>query len=179
MTYPTRALSLRTLALLALVGCGDKPYEDDTSSDDTSAIDDTSAQEGQSIEGDWLSEGEDVSPLFQSSFFNYVSISATFQSDGSYSVLATDQAGTTTTLEGTYEVDASALPNTIVLTQATPSAATAEGIWQLDGSTLTYEVVQVDPDYGFTAPTRETGFGSTSGGTIEPDANIQIYKAVE
>jgi hypothetical protein len=73
-------------------------------------------------------------------------------------------------------VDASTSPGSITLTQASPYAATAVGIYQVDGDTLTYEVVQTLPDYGFTPPTSETGFGSTSGPGLDADVNIQIYQ---
>jgi hypothetical protein len=79
-------------------------------------------------------------------------------------------------LVGTFVADEGTSPATIVLTQTSPYAATAEGIYQVDGDTLTYEVVQTQPDYGFLPPTPETGFGSTSGTGLNPGDNIQIYR---
>ena len=50
------------------------------------------------------------------------------------------------------------------------------GIYEVDGNTLTYEVVQVDPDYGFTPPTPESGFGSTGGPNMTEGINVQVYR---
>jgi len=73
-------------------------------------------------------------------------------------------------------VSAATDPGTISLSQSVPTEATAEGIWQVSGTTLTYEVVQTDPDFGFTAPTPEAGFGSTAGPGLTPDINVQVYE---
>ena len=126
--------------------------------------------------GTWLSEGSNISPLFQSAFFNYVSIVADFSSDLNYSVVATDNEGANTTFEGSFVIDITGTIPTIVLTQTAPSAATAEGIWQLQGEELHYEVVQTNPNpYNFVAPTPETGFGSSSGPGLTAGDNVQIY----
>ena len=140
---------------------------------DTGDTQDTGA--GGSIVGDWLSEGANIAPLLSGAPFNYVSIDAHFDADLSYEVVATNADGQTGTLTGTYVASDATTPGTITLSQATPYTATAEGIWQIDGSTLTYEVVQVDPSYGFTPPTPESGFGTTAGDGIEPGENVQVY----
>ncbi len=130
----------------------------------------------QSIVGDWLSQGADLAPLLSADPFNYVSIAAAFGADGSYNVQSTDASGQSGTLRGTFAVDTSTVPGSITLSQSAPYTATASGIWQVDGSKLTYEVVQTDPDYGFTPPTPATGFGSTAGDGLNPGDNVQIYR---
>ena len=177
---------MKTLALLALLfGCKD-PYADDSTADDSdtttddsatddSATDDTSQPEEQDITGGWLSEGDNISELFRLPIFDYVSIVANFGTDGSYDVVATNGDGVATTLTGTYVVDITPVIPTIVLSQVTPSEATAEGIWQIQGGELHDEVVQTVPDYGFSPPTPEAGFGSTSGTGLTPGMNVQIY----
>lgn len=130
-------------------------------------------QTEQSITGSWRSEGDNVAPLLQASGVAWVD--ATFKSDGTYTTQVGDTAGKTYDLAGTYSVDTSTLPGTIIANQTSPFAATAEGIWQVDGSTLTYEVAQTSPDKGFTPPTPEEGFGSTKGTNVQEGVNIQIY----
>ena len=152
---------------------------DGTSGDDTGGTDGGGGDGGGTgalIAGSWLSTGDDVSPLFSKRPFNYVEITANFEVDGSYLVHVLDESGQEADLEGTYVADDSTTPSSIVLTQATPYAATAEGIYQVDGDTLTYEVVQTQPDYGFLPPTPETGFGTTSGSGLNPGDNTQIYR---
>lgn len=177
-----------TFLLLALA-CAVDDVKDDTGAPDdtadtadsgdttdTSETGDTSGDDGPGdLTGTWLSEGENLSPLFAAEPFSYVSITADFGGDGAYDVAATDADGQTVTLTGTYVVDVTTNPGTIILTQTTPYSATAEGIWQVVGTTLTYEVVQTVPDYGFTPPTPETGFGSTAGGSLAPGDNVQVY----
>lgn len=166
--------------LLLATACTGNPYKDDSSGDSGTDSPVDSEPAAPALLGSWLSEGENISPLFQSSFFNYVSIQAVFNADLSYEVVATDAEGASTTLTGSFVVDTSTTPAGIVLTQATPSAVTAEGIWQVEGTLMTYEVVQTDPNpYGFVAPTPETGFGSTSGPGLNPGDNVQKYERVE
>lgn len=127
-----------------------------------------------SLLGTWLSEGADVSPLFTS--VDYDSVQATFGSDCSYQVLAVTGAGDSYDINGTWSADEGTDPATIVQTQAQPYEATADGIWQIVGDTLTFEVVQTDPDYGFTAPTPTSGFGSTAGQGLSAGDNTQTYQ---
>lgn len=165
--------------IFALAACTGDPYKDDSTADSTGDSEDSEAS-APAITGDWLSEGANISPLFQSSFFSYVSIQASFGEDGTYAVTATDADGATTDLTGTYVVDESTTPATITLSQTTPSAVTAEGIYQVEAEVMTYEVVQTDPNpYGFVAPTPSTGFGSTSGPGLSPGDNVQTYVRVE
>lgn len=178
-----------TLLLLALGACTGDPYKDDSTADDSATTDDTSTTDDTNTDdsadpvidsklvGAWISEGENLSPLFAGRFFKYVSVSAEFKADASYVVQAVDQAGSTYDFTGSFVIDESTAPATIVLTQATPSVVTAEGIYEIDeADLLTYEVVQTDPNpNGFVAPTPETGFGSTSGPGLNPGDNVQKY----
>jgi hypothetical protein len=178
-----------TLLLLALGGCTGDPYKDDSPTDDSAAADDTNTTDDTNTDdsadpvidstlvGAWLSEGENLSPLFAGRFFKYVSVSADFKADASYTVQAVDQAGATYDFTGTFTIDETTSPASIVLVQATPSVVTAEGIYAVDeADLLTYEVVQTDPNpNGFVAPTPETSFGSSSGPGLNPDDNVQKY----
>lgn len=140
--------------------------------------DDTAAGTG-SLVGDWVSEGDDISPLFAVDPFNFVTINASFLADASYTVEVVDVDGQTGTLTGTFVTDTSTSPATIVLTQATPYAATASGIWEIAQGELTYEVAQTSGGTGLVPATPETGFGSTSGAGLEAGVNVQIYVAAE
>lgn len=176
------------ILLLAALACAPDDVTDakdtggDTSGDNGGDSggngDDTAGGNGggtDSIVGTWLSEGDNISALFAGDPFNYVAITSTFNEDLSYTASATDNEGGSNALSGTYTVDTSTSPGTIVLEQASPYTATASGIWQIEGDTMTYEVVQTEPDYGFVPPTPESGFGTTSGPNIEPGVNVQVY----
>lgn len=175
-----RIRALTALALsLSLIACQPDDVDDtNTGTDDTADTADTgdtadSGEETPSIEGDWLSEGEDVSTLL--GYFSVVKVEATFSADGSYTVISTDDQGAPTTYSGTYTVDDSTDPHGIVVTQAQPSAATSRGIFAIDGGTMQYEVVQ--DGIGYTAPTPETGFGSTAGTGLSEGDNVQVFQA--
>jgi hypothetical protein len=184
---------LALLTLTLLVACRPDDVDDTGSPSDGGATDGGTADGGggdgggdgggtadacaaSALLGDWLSQGDDVSPLFQSATFDYASIEASFTADCAYTVLATTGAGDQYTLTGTWSADEGTTPASIVQQQSSPYAATAEGIFQVDGDTLTFEVVQTTPDYGFTAPTPSTGFGSTAGQGLSPGDNTQTYQ---
>lgn len=184
---------LALLTLTLLVACRPDDVDDTGSPSDGGATDGGTADGGggdgggdgggtadacaaSALLGDWLSQGDDVSPLFQSATFDYASIAASFTADCAYTVLATTGAGDQYTLTGTWSADEGTTPASIVQQQSSPYAATAEGIFQVDGDTLTFEVVQTTPDYGFTAPTPSTGFGSTAGQGLSPGDNTQTYQ---
>lgn len=183
----SRSLPLPVLMWLLLSACAPDDVTDrvrDTgatgrdSDADTDSDTDTDTEPGaQSIVGNWVSSGADLAPVLAGDPFNYVAIHAVFSSDASYSVEATDSDGQNGTLRGSYATSTATVPGTITLTQSTPYTATAEGIWQVDGSKLTYEVVQTDPDYGFTAPSPAAGFGSTLGDGLNAGDNVQIYRS--
>jgi hypothetical protein len=125
------------------------------------------------IVGTWVSTGANIAPLLYAAPFKVRTISATFNNDGSYTIVQTDSAGTKSTLTGTYVTAAggAASPKdsirTIVATQMTPTAVTAEGIYQVTpgtSTTMKYEVVQTQPAIGVAKPTAALGFGSTAAG---------------
>lgn len=166
-----RYVPFAALALVVLAGCP----EDEPTVVEPTATDEP--MEDPAIVGDWVSEGDDVSPLLV--LFATATIDATFAADGSYTVVQTDTSDASVTYTGTYTVDESTDPATIVVTQTSPTAATASGIWavEADGS-LRYEVIQTTPDIGFMPPTVEAGFGSSSGPNLAADANIQVFQPV-
>lgn len=125
--------------------------------------------------GTWVSEGSDISPLFANLPFSYTMIVATFRADGTVVTDIEDKDGATYVTSGTWEADNATVPASIVLVQVEPYAGRLEGIFQVDGDELTYEVVQVEPDYGYVPPTPANGFGSTSGPSLTPGINVQTY----
>lgn len=137
---------------------------------------DTGVDTNDALAGDWLSQGQDLSELFANAPFEYVRLDASFRQDGSYVVTGTTAEDEAYVFEGAWVADTTTSPGTITLTQTAPSNAVAEGIWEIEGNTLTYEVVQVSPDYGFTAPTPEAGFGSTGGPNMTAGINVQVYQ---
>ena len=91
-----------TLLLLALGACTGDPYKDDSPTDDSAVTDDTNTTDDSedpgldsTLVGAWLSEGENLSPLFAGRFFKYVSVNADFKADSTYAVQAVDEAGAT------------------------------------------------------------------------------------
>ncbi len=125
--------------------------------------------------GAWVSSGEDVSDLLAGPPFYYVSVDATFDASGTYTVDATDTDGGLWPVRGSFDTTAGS-PGTVLLAQTEPYEAEAIGIWQVEGDVLQWEVVQTVPDYGFTPPTPETGFGSSAGGGLVTGANLQTYR---
>lgn len=134
------------------------------------------------LEGAWRSEGEDLAPLFRNAFYDYQYVDVSFQADGSYTGFVETNDGETASIAGTYVLDATTTPGTISLTQTAPAEAgtlVSEGIWQVDGARLDYEIVLIEPnDYGCTAPTPTTGFGSSTctGAAVREGDFWQIYR---
>ncbi len=149
-----------------------EPVDTSDTSQDTSQ-DTEQSEEG--IQGAWRSEGADLAPLLVD-VFGFNQVDARFKGDGSYTVDAVADDGKTYAFAGTYTVGTGTTPHTIVLSQTSPSTATAEGIYRVQEGVLTYEVVQTQPDFGFTPPTPQSGFGSTQGEGIAPDSNVQVYR---
>ncbi len=144
--------------------------------DDSKADDDDMANNTADIVGDWVSEGNDMAPLFVD-YTDYVALNAAFEDDGTFTVEGIYQDDSTDTFSGTYTTDLSTTPHTIVLNQVSPAAATAEGIWLIEDATLTYEVLMTIPDdTGCTVPTPEAGFGSTGCSYLNEGDNVQIYQ---
>ena len=128
------------------------------------------------IVGTWLSTGTNVAYGLRVAPFKVKSITATFNSNMSYTVVQTDSANVQTTLSGTYANPVSTSTDTlstdgttgatiynIVANQTTPSTVTATGIYAIKNSNMTYEVIQTTPALaGVSAPTAAGGFGSTT-----------------
>jgi hypothetical protein len=131
----------------------------------------------QAIVGDWLSEGANVAPLLAGAPFNWTKITATFDSDGSYTVLGTDKADKQTTFAGTWIADPTDIGGIydITINQATPATTTAEGIFQVSGTSMKYEVVQTQPTNGLLPPSAKEGFGSTIYNGKKIDTLIQTF----
>lgn len=151
------------------------PYVPDTSVD-TIDTNDTDTSGGTGLVGSWLSEGADLSDLFASDAVNLVRATATFRGNGTYTAAVLDADNNTGTFVGTYTASEATSPATISLHQTDPSEAIASGIYDVNGDVLRYEVVQTDPNYGFTPPTPQGGFGSTSGPNLDPGVNVQTYR---
>jgi hypothetical protein len=169
---------LVALSLVALTACVDDSADSGGDPVDTgdSGTSDSGATGGDVAltSGTWVSEGDNVSLLL--AYFDIVRVEAAFRTDGTYDVASTDESGAVTTLDGTYAVETSTVPHTITLNQTTPQSATAAGIWQITGTTLTYEVVQTSPAVGCSAPTPDTGFGSTRcSPPLAANANVQTF----
>lgn len=119
------------------------------------------------VVGTWKSEGQaQVAPgLYNNTAFKTRKIVATFNANGTYNVVATNDANANVTFSGTYSVSASSNGNVrnITLNQTAPSAVTSVGIYEVTGTTMKYEVIQTTPAIqGFVAPTATAGFGSTA-----------------
>jgi len=126
--------------------------------------------------GTWVSEGSDLSDLFAGFPFEYRSIEASFRADGTVVTEIVDKDGASYITSGTYTIDATTTPASINLQQVEPYQAVLVGIYQVSGAELTYEVVQVQPDYGYIPPTPDSGFGSTAGPSLSPGINVQTYE---
>lgn len=128
------------------------------------------------IVGTWVSEGSNISPLLAAAPFNTVRIDASFNSDGTYTVVTTDNSDSQVTLSGTWETaEGSGDIREITVNQSSPTSLVSEGIYRFDGSVLRYEIAQTNPPLtGVTPPTAAGGFGSTSGGAFG-QLNVQQY----
>jgi hypothetical protein len=147
--------------LLAVVFSGCQKSEEEDDNNDPQKI---------GVVGEWYSSGDNVAPLLVT-YFKVDSIYAKFDSNNTYLVESFAE-GTKTTYSGTYSQENSGFGTiwNITLNQTTPTAVTSEGIFEIsvdaDPYTMQYEVTQTQPDIGATAPTAESGFGSTSGGNL-------------
>lgn len=128
------------------------------------------------IVGSWISEGSNIAPLLAGAPFNTVRIDASFNSDGTYTVITTDVNNSQVTLTGTWETGSgTGTVREITVNQSAPTSLVSEGIYSFDGSILTYEVAQTNPPLtGVTPPTAAGGFGSTAGGAFG-QLNVQVY----
>lgn len=119
--------------------------------------------EVEAIVGDWVSEGEGNVALGLQIIAKTARIDATFEEDNSYNVVSTDSTGSEVTFTGTYELgeETASGIRSITLQQNQPTSVVSEGIYQIDGNSMTYEVIQTEPNIGAEAPTVAGGFGST------------------
>jgi hypothetical protein len=112
----------------------------------------------------WISEGAGVAPGLVT-LLKTVKIVATFNSNDTYTVLATDSTGADVTYSGTYSVseNTGTTIRSITLNQTVPTSVTSQGIYQVDSKgMMKYEVIQTTPAIsGFTPPVPAEGFGST------------------
>ncbi|MCB0654290.1 MAG: hypothetical protein KDC85_23625 [Saprospiraceae bacterium] len=128
----------------------------------------------------WQSSGANIALLLAGAPFNVDSIYVEFDLI-TYRV-EQFSGGVMTVLEGNYTQSKSGFGNIwdIILNQSTPSSLTATGIYEIsvDGNLMTYEVLQTEPDLGYTPPTAAAGFGSTNGGTFST-WNVQKYEKID
>lgn len=128
------------------------------------------------IQGYWLSDGENLSPLFQQ--FNFDSVVMQFNANGTYTQYSSTISGIENHLTGTYTQMKSNVEGiwTITLNQLTPIYSKVEGIFAFKNGQpvmMTYETAQIEPAIsGLTPPTPEAGFGSTG---IFGSENTQVY----
>ncbi len=117
----------------------------------------------EAIVSDWVSEGATNVALGLQMLAKTARINATFAENNTYNVVSIDSSGAEVTFTGTFtlgEETASGL-RSISLQQTEPTTVVSEGIFQIDGTTMSYEVIQTEPNIGAEAPTVEGGFGST------------------
>jgi hypothetical protein len=154
---------------MAAAGCG-------------TAVEQTPMQTPQQLlTGTWLSQGNDVAPLLAGPPFNNTSIKATFNSDGSYTVVSIDTSNKMVNYAGTYAITPTTVMGLLDIqcNQSMPSNAVAQGIYQIDTSVMParmqYEVVQTQPTNGLTPPSADKGFGSTIYNGKQISTLIQKY----
>jgi len=132
------------------------------------------------IIGNWVSTGENLSPVYQQ--FGFDSIYMQYRVDGSYTFESFTPGGIHNTLSGTYSQSISSVAGIrqITLNQLLPVSAVISGIFSLQASAtifMNYETVQTEPAVaGLTPPTPEGGFGSS--GLLGSD-NTQVFLRVE
>lgn len=116
------------------------------------------------IVGVWISDNIDVAPGLQTTL-KTKRIIATFEKNNTYTVTAYDSTNASVIYSGTYTTTAGkGNIRNIVLTQTVPTSVTSTGIYEVNADkNLIYEVIQTTPAIaGFTAPTPDSGFGSTA-----------------
>ncbi|HMN23360.1 MAG: hypothetical protein IT276_10210 [Ignavibacteriaceae bacterium] len=145
--------SFFVLFTFVYVGC-------DSKSDDTV----TPPVEQDKIVNTWISEGAGVAPGLAATL-KTVKITATFNANNTYTVVAKDSSGADVTYSGTYTVteNTGTTIRSISLNQTAPTSVTSQGIYEVNSKgMMRYEVVQTTPAIsGITAPVPAEGFGST------------------
>ena len=168
-------LAAAALTLLALTACRPDDFFDHDSgrggdpADTAPPTHDTATPD--TLAGDWLSEGDDVSAVLVT-YYDITKVEVTFVDDGTYSTHMLDGSGLSYDAVGTWTATGVDIQE-IALEQTAPDVASYVGIFRVQDDVLTYEVVQ-SGIAGITAPTVEAGFGST-GGVPEGD-NVQTYR---
>ncbi|MBE2281498.1 MAG: hypothetical protein IAE91_13990, partial [Ignavibacteriaceae bacterium] len=112
----------------------------------------------------WLSEGTDVAPGLRATA-KTKKITAVFNANGTYRVVATDSSNVEVVYEGTFTsvTNTNSSIRTITLNQSVPTSVKSGGIFRVTNRDMWYEVIQTEPAIsGFAAPTAAGGFGSTS-----------------
>ncbi|MDT3694827.1 MAG: hypothetical protein ROY99_00460 [Ignavibacterium sp.] len=130
------------------------------------------------LTGTWVSEGANVAPGLVLTL-KTKKIVATFNSNNTYTVVATDSFNVDVTYSGTFSTAANTGTSirNITLNQTVPTTVTSTGIYRVTTRDLKYEVLQTTPAItGFTAPTAAEGFGSTKYNSIPLGATwIQTF----
>jgi len=152
---------MKRLFLLALFASLTFLYVGCNSSDDETV---TPPAPQDKIVNTWISEGAGVAPGLVA-LLKTVKITATFNSNNTYTVIAKDSVGAEVTYSGTYSVSENTGTSirSITLNQTVPTSVTSEGIYEVDSKgMMRYEVIQTSPAInGFTPPVASEGFGST------------------
>ncbi len=158
------------MGLALMIGaCGDDDGDDGITPTETIS---------DKIVGTWLSAGDDVAPLLAGPPFNIDSIRVEFTEDLTITLEQHVTGGDWTTFTGTY-VATESETGTIHSIAIEYTAFTQEGIVEItEGTTdeMKLEVVQTIPDYGFTVPTPEAGFGADP---VYLELNIQMYVRID
>lgn len=134
------------------------------------------------VTGVWTAGGTDIAPLLADTI---TEITMRFKADSTYIIEQTHTSGLSSSSSGTYSVNKSGGVNDVYpvsLFQTLPSAATLKGIFEIneviEPEEMTFELVQTQPNIGFTPPTPENGFGSTNEGNLGT-TNISRFQRVE
>ena len=133
----------------------------------------------EALVGDWVSEGQGNVALGLQIIAKTARIDATFEENNTYEVVSTDSSGSEVTFTGTFELgeETDSGIRSITLQQNEPTSVVSEGIFQIEGNSMTYEVIQTEPNIGAEAPTVDGGFGSTLvGGEAQGTLWVQKYQ---
>lgn len=119
--------------------------------------------EVEALVGEWVSEGPENVAIGLQIVAKTARIDAAFEKNDTYTVVSTDSTGAEVTFTGTFQLgdETESGIRKITLQQNEPTAVVSEGIFQIEGNSMTYEVIQTEPNIGAEAPTVEGGFGST------------------
>jgi len=131
------------------------------------------------IIGQWVSVGNDLSPLFL--LFGFDSVFMSYATDGTYLFESFTNGGIHNMLSGTFVQQKSSVEGirVVALNQVLPVTSGISGIFGISANdihAMQYETVQTTPAVeGLTPPLPEAGFGSS--GLLGSD-NIQVFRRV-